>query len=290
MGFYEIIILGLSIVLHVIVTIEICRGLNYLYMLFKQNSEKEQIYIYPFNFKNDLKDNFLCLIILICAIFLIFFYPEHFLRERRELFIMIFISTTALYFATHPNTNQIQEINNLQIGYGAALAYHKNYLEMNLTERFSERIDKFKNANRVEIPKKLFILVPRSCRLYPHLDSIENENIERCRELPEEEISHSGIKNRKYNITVYNINGLRMAVEFAQPLKAFYLFKEKGLFTEDEMLCERKIFTQTLTTFQKEEPYKYFEILEYDDFTDKIYKVLTNSYDLSKNHYDPQTV
>lgn len=293
MAIYEVLVIGITIFLHVTIAIKICRGLNYLCTLFKQNAEKEKIYIYPFNLRSDLKETIFSIqgLFLIVAIFLLFFYPGNFFKEHGDFFVAIFISTVIWHFSTHPDTQQILEIHNLQIGHGAALAYYKNYLEMNLTERFSERVDKFKSANMIKMPKKLFILVPRTCREYSYLDSIDHENIERCRELPEEEISHSGIKNRKYNITVYNIDGLRMAVEVAQPLKAFNLFKEKGLFTMDEMLLERKVFTQTLKTFQKEDRYKYFEIIEYDDSAEKIYKVLTKSYDdVCKNCYDPEIV
>lgn len=287
---YEVIVIGIVVILHVIISIMICRGLHYLYILLKQNLGKEKINIYPLNLKSDLKDVFYFVVVgLMLGIFLSFSYSENFLKEHGELFFVMFTAIAGWHFSTHPDSKQILEIDNLQIGYGAALAYYKNYLEMNLTERFSERIDKFKSANMIEIPKKLFILVPQTCKVYPYLDSIEQENIERCRELPEEEINFSGIKNRKYNITVYNINGLRMAVEFAQPLKAFYSLKEKGLFTLDEMLFQRQIFTQSLKKFQEEHPYKYFEIIEYDDSSEKIYKVLTKSYDYC-NNYDSENV
>lgn len=287
---YEVIVIGIAaIILHITISIKICRGLDYLYILLKQSLEKEKINIYPLNLKSDLKDGCYNVVGFVVKIFLLFSYSENFLKEHGLPFVTIFTPIAFWHFSTHPDTKQILEVDNLQAGYGAAIAYYKNYLEMNLTERFSERIDKFKSANMIEIPKKLFILVPQTCKVYPYLDSIEQENIERCRELPEEEINFSGIKNRKYNITVYNVNGLRIAVEFAQPLKALYSLKEKGLFTLDEMLFQRQIFTQSLKKFQEEDPYKYFEIIEYDDSSEKIYKVLTKSYN-DYNNYDTEKV
>lgn len=198
-------------------------------------------------------------------------------------FIIIFIVLGICMYFSFPQYNNIIESNNLNIGYGAALCYYKNYLTFVLPYKFKERIEYFKSYHRVEVQNKLYILIPQSCKVQRYLESPETENIERCRELRAHEESYGGIKDRIYNMTVYLIKnedhpkGVRLAVEYAQPLKGLFALKDKQKISMEEMLHERQLFVQALNNFIRQDVndlHKYCELIEYNDIDGNVADVL----------------
>lgn len=264
----------------------ICKNIHYLLSVWRQGSSKETIYIYSFNLQKELysvisNPHFVFMFFLFICLLLL--YSPNIMNEIKVM-IVIFISVAIEQNVSRPDKNCILKTSKLHIGYGAALAYFKNYLELHMPYDFNERTDYFESYHHVTLRKKLFILVPFSCRIPRYLDD-NNENIERCTELPKKEITHGGVKNRTYNITVYSVmsnsssKGIRMAIEFAQPLKGLFALKDKGVISEEKMFYERKLFTKTLKTFLTNSEFcKFCEIIEYNDSIKQVSDVLLESY------------
>ncbi|KAG8186864.1 hypothetical protein JTE90_024108 [Oedothorax gibbosus] len=169
---------------------------------------------------------------------------------------------------------------NLSLGYGAALNYYRNYLDKFLKENLSERIRQFATLQRVEVPERLYVLWPLTCKVDPYIDD-NPLYIERCGELPPFYDNNSGIVDREYNITVYLIKHpqqtFRCAIECAQPLKSLRSFKEEmGRIDSEEMDAQRDEFLTHLTRLLEEgnSTKKLCELVVYDDEQESIHDVL----------------
>ncbi|XP_035208594.1 uncharacterized protein LOC118183235 [Stegodyphus dumicola] len=179
---------------------------------------------------------------------------------------------------------KFSEYNRLSLGYGAALAYYKNYLKLFIPHKLIERIKIFESHHHVQVPEKLYILVPKSCIVPSYISN--NDYIERCRELPAYKKEVAGIEGRVYNITVYQIRadehdiGFRCALEYAQPLKNLSAYKNEKIITEEEMQHQRELFCSYLVDFLNDENQscKYCTILTFDDEKQKVHEVLLEQF------------
>ncbi|KFM76982.1 Transmembrane protein 173, partial [Stegodyphus mimosarum] len=179
---------------------------------------------------------------------------------------------------------KFSECNRLSLGYGAALAYYKNYLKLFIPHKLIERINIFELHHHVQVLKKLYILVPKSCIVPSYINN--NDYIERCRELPAYKKEVAGIEGRVYNITVYQIKadegdiGFRCAFEYGQPLKNLSAYKTEKIITEEEMHHQRELFCSHLEDFLNDENQscKYCTILKFDDQEQKVFEVLLEQF------------
>lgn len=140
------------------------------------------------------------------------------------------------------------------------------------------RVRQFKSLQVVELPEKLYILCPRTCRVQKYID--DTPFVDRCRELPPLINDNSGIVGREYNITVYKINHplqtFRCAIEYAQPLKSLLTFKEMGRITPSDLREEREEFIKNLNQFLIDggNTQNLCELVEFDDEVNNIHDIL----------------
>ncbi|GIY30340.1 uncharacterized protein CEXT_128391 [Caerostris extrusa] len=155
------------------------------------------------------------------------------------------------------------------IGYGAAIWYYKNYLDRFLPENFWERVREYESRHQIALPRKLYILCPKSCRVKQYIDNIDG--IEWCRELTSLLVNVGGVVERRYNISIYRMeyeeNVLHCAIEYAQPLKNLLTLKENGRITVEEMNTQRDLFCKNLNKMLRDskDSYQACELIEFND-------------------------
>lgn len=256
------------------------------------NETQSRIFLYsPYSKRVESKDKLFRILKLwsittCCAIFVLYFAKGTYFDIFRELCMrLIFLVLMIVFsFTYYPDRHNVLKSKNLNLGYGAALWYYVNYLKLFLPNKFLHRVEQFETYNRVSMKRKHFILVPESCKVPNYLDC-DTDFIERCKELPKHLENFAGVKERVYNITVYEIRKeqeskwIRLAVEYAQPLKGLYALKERHVIKEEEMINERKLFVLHLQEFLRDanNSYEFCELIEYNDKERKAYEVLLNS-------------
>ncbi|GFY53985.1 uncharacterized protein TNIN_335061 [Trichonephila inaurata madagascariensis] len=204
---------------------------------------------------------------------------------QNTMFFTTFLLTISTVFGLRKLTNSeiayITSINNLSLGYGAAIWYYKNYLTKILPQNFDTRRKQYETKHGILLPNKLYILCPKSCIIQQYIDN--TDYIEHCRELPPQEVCHGGVGNRIYNISVYKIDiggqFFRCALEYAQPLKHLLTFKEDGKITSKEMCFQRDLFCESLKSMLRDgkNSHETCELIEYDDMVHPIHEVLLDT-------------
>lgn len=127
----------------------------------------------------------------------------------------------------------------LDYGTGMAYSFYYGYLRLILpnlgttdSKSIIEKIENFEDKHEVNFPvHKLFILIPSSGYISPHLKEMSDQWMESARELEEEKRDRAGLIGRTYRNNAYKIypNGrdsgaspIYVVAEGATPLLTFY--------------------------------------------------------------------
>ncbi|XP_042898829.1 stimulator of interferon genes protein [Parasteatoda tepidariorum] len=214
----------------------------------------------------------------------------YFYKVPQELILLLFTFLVIFFHRLFykPSLTESENLiidNDLSLGYGSALCYYDNYLNYILRHPhvdLKHRIRMFKSRHSIKnMSDKLFILIPSSCKVETYID--EFDCINRCKELIPVEINIAGISKRTFNISVYHIicdddvqNSVRLALEYAQPLKVLFSLKEKGLLSIEDMHKQREIFTKLLKKKLSDSgSSELVHLIEYDDFpSQELFEVL----------------
>ncbi|KAF8792058.1 Stimulator of interferon like [Argiope bruennichi] len=152
--------------------------------------------------------------------------------------------------------------------------------------------EQFKTKEGIQLPNKLYILFPKSCKVKKYID--KSDCIEYTKNFLAFKLDHGGIKAREYHISVYRIdyNGkfFYCALEYAQPLKNLRALKENGKMPLSEMYAERDSFIKNLTQMlqDRENSFEVCELVEYDDENSELHDILSNLPSVQK--YKRQTI
>ncbi|CAL1300092.1 unnamed protein product [Larinioides sclopetarius] len=142
------------------------------------------------------------------------------------------------------------------------------------------KVRQYENIEGVQLPQKLFILCPKSCKVKQYIDN--TDCIEFSKDLPPYEIDHGGIARRKYSVSVYRIKNdgefFRCALEYAQPLKTLLALKENGKISSSEMYIERESFIKNLALMLKDHKnsFEVCELVEFDDEMEELHEIFSN--------------
>lgn len=157
----------------------------------------------------------------------------------------------------------------VELAYSAFHAYYGTMVHTLL-----DRIKKYEEDNKVEMAvKKLFILMPSSCRI----DSVlgaghDDDSIEPANSMRELCLNRAGVKGREFKNTVYLINNggddpFYCLAEGATPLLTLRNMKEHSKLTEAQMREQVCYFYQALEELLKndEKCANLFRLVLYED-------------------------
>ncbi|GAB1866505.1 Transmembrane protein 173 [Camponotus japonicus] len=178
----------------------------------------------------------------------------------------------------------------LDYGTGMAYSFYYGYLQLILPNRGTsdsksiiEKIENFEDKHEVTFPvHKLFIVIPSSGYISPHLKEMSDQWMESARELEEEKRDRAGTIGRTYRNNAYKIypNGrdsgaspVYVVAEGATPLLTFYEVQQHS---HPESIVYKRYKNEITMMFYK----KLREILESEPTTRNLCELIYyNDYD-----------
>ncbi|EFN63910.1 Transmembrane protein 173 [Camponotus floridanus] len=178
----------------------------------------------------------------------------------------------------------------LDYGTGMAYSFYYGYLQLILPNRGTtdsksiiEKIENFEDKHEVTFPvHKLFILIPSSGYISPHLKEMSDQWMEIAGELEEEKRDRAGLRGKTYHNNVYKIypNGrnsgaspIYVVAEGATTLLTFYEVQQHS---HPESIVYKQYKNEITMMFYK----KLAEILESEPTTKNLCELIYyNDYD-----------
>ncbi|XP_072923672.1 stimulator of interferon genes protein isoform X2 [Hemitrygon akajei] len=174
---------------------------------------------------------------------------------------------------TAAEISTISEKNKLNVAHGLAWSYYIGYLKL-ILPTLEGRI----NSIIKEVPefigiKRLYILIPFSCKVYDRLEKKDNR-IKFHHNLPEVHLDRAGIKGRSYTNSIYLVNDERgkshhCILEYATPLQSLFEMSNDATaaISKEQRLVQAKLFYVILNNILNNslECAGLFKLIPYDD-------------------------
>ncbi|XP_072119900.1 stimulator of interferon genes protein isoform X2 [Mobula birostris] len=174
---------------------------------------------------------------------------------------------------TAAEISTISEKNKLNVAHGLAWSYYIGYLKLILPSLENRLNSIIKKVPELKGTKKLYILIPFSCKVYDELEKKDNR-IKFHHNLPEVRLDRAGIKERSYRNSIYSVNdekgkSYHCILEYATPLRSLFEMSNDATaaVSKEQRLEQAKLFYVILNDILNNslECAGLFKLIPYDD-------------------------